>query len=106
MSFRMSPPRGQGHTWKPLAEEPSGSRLWLQVRRRDENMWQPPACWSWSMEDTLGRVAQLMPPTPAWNADVTAAQALTLSVVGEPTSSSLPKTLTPDFLTFVVTSPL
>lgn len=42
MSFRMSPPRGQGHTWKPLAEEPSDSRLWLQVRRCGENMWQPP----------------------------------------------------------------
>lgn len=47
------PPGAQGHTWKPLAEEPSGSRLWLQVRRRDENMWQPPAHWSWRVEDTL-----------------------------------------------------
>lgn len=25
VSFRMSPPWAQGHTWKPLAEEPAGS---------------------------------------------------------------------------------
>lgn len=44
--------------------------------------------------------SSISPPAPTWNVEVTAAQAFTLKIVGEPTSS-LP--LEPDFLNFMVT---
>lgn len=44
--------------------------------------------------------SSITPPAPTWNVEVTAAQALVLKIVGEPTSSLPPE---PDFLTFTVT---
>jgi hypothetical protein len=62
MSSRISPFRGPRTHWEAISRGAIQQQLWFQVRRRDENMWQPPSGWHCYMEDTLALSSSSVTP--------------------------------------------